>query len=99
MRPGQAVVGFLTGACLFGLDPDLRNPRTGRRPAVLHAPGGLNLNPVCQKLSLPLGRRRNRVRWYLGNFRAEVVAVLLLLLLLTVVLVTLTAAAKRGRVS
>ena len=54
------VVGFVSGTCPFGLNEDLVNPLTNRRPAVLHAPAGLNLDYVCEQLGLPKGIKRKR---------------------------------------
>lgn len=72
-------MAYARGVCDLGLTADLRNPLTGRRPAVLHAPGGVDLNPACRRLRLPRGRRHVRWRWYLGNFWREAVVVLLVL--------------------
>jgi hypothetical protein len=70
---------YFTGRCAFGLTPDLVNPRTGRRPAVLHAPGGLELGGVCALLGLPPGQRPRRVVWMLSNFWPELLLGVLVL--------------------
>ena len=75
------VTGYLSGGCPFGLGrgPVLINPHTGRPPGVLHAPGGLSLNPVCDLLDLPRGQRPQRLRWIARNFWRELLASVLLL--------------------
>lgn len=70
------VVDLARGRCAtLGLDPaTLCNPRTRRRPCVLHAPGGLDLDPVCRTAGLPLippHHRRARLAWLWSNFRCE----------------------------
>jgi hypothetical protein len=53
--------GYLTATADVGLDPvDPRDPRTGWAPCVLHMPGCLNMNPFCDALGLPRGRRGGR---------------------------------------
>ena len=64
----NGVVGFVSGTCPFGLDRNLVNPLTDRRPGVLHAPAGLNLDHVCEYLGLPMGKRRHRWKWFAYNY-------------------------------
>ena len=55
-----------------GLDPEnLVNPRTGKVPCFLHMPGGLDMDPCCRALGLPLGKPRPRVRWRVSNVYPE----------------------------
>lgn len=73
----------------FGLrTPDLVNPRTGHRPCVLHAPGGIDLNGICRLASLPLGARprAQHLWWDLTNFWRETVVFVALLVAVTVAL-------------
>ena len=67
----NGVVGFVSGTCPFGLNADLINPLTNRRPAVLHAPAGLNLDYVCEQLGLPKGIKRKRWTWFASNYGWE----------------------------
>jgi hypothetical protein len=77
--------GLVRGECLFGLGVDLENPLTGRRPAILHAPGGLNLDRVCQRLDLPKGRVRNRWRWIIDNYKIEFGICVLLFVVIVII--------------
>lgn len=85
----NGVPGFVSGTCPFGLGQDLQNPRTGRRPAVLHAPGGLSLNRICEKLGLPNGRVRNRWRWFATNFLWEMIIGAIVFIIISVVAILL----------
>ena len=65
------IPGLLVGKCHFGLSDGFRNPRTGRVPCILHAPGGLSLGNVCRDLNLPPGLRRKRWSWLYTNFKRQ----------------------------
>jgi hypothetical protein len=86
----NGVNGFMSGDCLFGLNNNLENPRTGRRPAILHAPGGLNLDPICQQLQLPPTRIRNRWRWFAHNYCKDwiVFGTIVLLIMTAIIMIT-----------
>lgn len=91
--------GWILGSCPFGLhivqdDDRPMNPLTGRPPAILHAPAGLSLDSVCRRLRLPLGRRRSRWQWMLGNFWREWVVSILVLVVLVGLVRTLVVGRK-----
>ena len=78
------IPGIVVGNCDFGLGDGFRNPRTGRVPCILHAPGGLSMGYICRRLKLPPGIRRNRWLWLYTNFKRQIwtsLAVLMLLIL------------------
>ena len=54
--------GYVYRPCDTGLTVHLDNPITGRRPAFIHGPGGLDLNPLCVKLEAEPFRYRRTLQ-------------------------------------
>ena len=90
------VSGVVHGYCLFGLGANLENPLTGRRPAMLHAPGGLSLDRVCRRLDLPEGHVRKRMTWIVQNYKIESVIFGGVLFIIVVVIICTLCNMKRA---
>jgi hypothetical protein len=71
---------LVRGQChTLGLhEPAMTNPATDQVPCILHAPGVLDLDPVCRLLELPIGKHRAR---YTENVWPHVLGAFVLVLL------------------
>ena len=93
----QPFPGLLLGRCHLGLDAELRNPRTGRIPCILHAPGGLSMDDICIQLKLPIRIARPRWRWLFQNFKTEILMFSMILVGTVVLLVVLVCCIAQRR--